>query len=160
MRFAVDANLLAGLQSIDFKPFCLITRLKIFNSRDQARNKENADQASLQAQASENASEDVVMSKKENVNITESPPVDPPLPVGDWSDEVEDDEMIRELEGIQTINVGPRAASCPIPLPSKEVHEEGMSGRVVATVGCARKGGRNASTKNTPPDKLPFYRRK
>ena len=100
------------------------------------------------------------MSEKENVNITESPPVDPPLPVGDWSDEVEDDEMIRELEGIQTINVGPRAASCPIPLPSGEVHEEETSGRVVATVGCARKGGRNASTKNTPPDKLPFYRRK
>ena len=65
IRFAVNADLLAGLQFVNFKPFCLITRLNIFNSRDQARNKAKAHEASLRACALENAvEEDIVMSEK------------------------------------------------------------------------------------------------
>ena len=60
MRFAIEGEFLKDLQTVGFKLYCLITRLNIFNSRDQARNKEKSNDASLKPST---VKEDTIMEK-------------------------------------------------------------------------------------------------
>jgi len=162
IRFAVDEEFLEGLKTVGFKPYCLITRINIFNSRDQARNKERAHAASLKPSE---ADEDAIMEKKDSEETLRSAGensfVDPLPPIGSWSDEVEVEEIrqaMQELQGdevIKPITTVPRAVSCPVPLNASVANDEKASGEtIIATV-----SGNHGGTKTGATKKLPFYRR-
>jgi len=164
IRFSVDAELLSGLQDVGFKPFCLITRLNIFNSRDRARNKEKVYETSTTTEVA--TEEDILMSEEANVNAPNETPHTNPLPpaptIESWSDDVEIEEALQAMQQIQPTEVEkiknvPRAASCPVPVSTSTNGDE----NIIATVGVGNRGPKNAAIKKTPPSggKLPFYRR-